>query len=361
MDSAGNVYACGWFRGTGDVDPNPAVTNDLSVSASRANSSVVSKYNPSGNLLWYVLLDADGDDQILDCALNDAGTYLAVAGKFKGTMNFPSEPNITSAGGWDAYVALISTSTTPSGVAFGKTLGGTGDDVATGVDFGGTSIYVGGTFTGTADVDWKNTSTDNRTSAGNQDVFLSKFGGSGGTLKWTKTWGGTGSDEANDVVVDRSSNDIYIGGYLGNVAADYDPGSGTVMIGGTSGGNGGNDSWISQFSPTGDLQWAKNFGASSHDKAYAMAAAGGYVYATGYQTGPGGDWDTGAGTTTLGSSNYDPYTIKLDSSGGFKWVFAVGGSGTIGTPAGWSVAVDGSGYVYTAGSYRGTADLDSGS
>ena len=139
-----------------------------------------------------MLLDADGDDQILDCALNDAGDYLAVAGKFKGTMNFPSEPNITSAGGWDAYVALISTSTSPTsttapnGVAFGKTLGGTGDDVATGVDFGGTSIYVGGTFTGTADVDWKTTSTDNRTSAGNQDVFLSKFGGSGGTLKWTK-------------------------------------------------------------------------------------------------------------------------------------------------------------------------------
>ena len=112
VDSAGNIYACGYFRtanGSGDVDPNPAVTVNVTVTG--LNSSVVSKYSPSGNLLWYVVLDADDDDQILDCALNDSGDYLAVAGKFKGTMNFPNEPAIASAGGYDAYIALISTST----------------------------------------------------------------------------------------------------------------------------------------------------------------------------------------------------------------------------------------------------------
>ncbi len=197
VDSAGNIYACGYFRGSGDVDPNPAVTNNLSVTGQ--NSSVVSKYSPSGNLLWYVLLDATGDDRVTDCSLNDAGTWLAVAGKFEGTMNFPTEPSIASAGGYDAYIAMISTSTSttdttaPDGVAWGKTLGGTGDDEATSIDFGG-SIYVGGHFKGTADVDWNTTSTDNRTSAGSEDAFLSKFGGAGGTLKWTKTWGGAGSD-----------------------------------------------------------------------------------------------------------------------------------------------------------------------
>ncbi|MCP4921662.1 MAG: hypothetical protein GY913_32595, partial [Proteobacteria bacterium] len=366
MDSQGNIYACGNYRGTGDIDPNPAVSNQLSVTG--GGSSVVSKYSPSGNLLWYVLLDATEDDQILDCALNHLGTYLAVAGKFKGTMNFPTQGNVTSAGDYDAYVAWISTTTSPTdttppnGVARGKTLGGPGADEARGVAYGTNgSIYVGGVFTDTADVDWKSGSADNRTSAGGQDAFLSRFGGSAGTLKWTKTWGGTGHDAVQGVAVDWDTGDIYIGGHLGNDASDYDPGSGTVMIGGTSGGNGGYDSWISQFRYQGDLQWAKNFGSSSHDKAYALAAAGGYVYATGLQTGPGGDWDTGAGTTTLGSSNYDPYTIKLDSSGLTEWVRAIGGSGTVGTPAGWAVAVDGSGNVYTTGNYRGTADLDSSS
>ena len=53
VDSAGNIYACGHFRtgnGTGDVDPDPAVTNNLNVDG--LASSVISKYNPSGNLLW---------------------------------------------------------------------------------------------------------------------------------------------------------------------------------------------------------------------------------------------------------------------------------------------------------------------
>ena len=366
VDSAGNIYACGYFRtanGSGDVDPNPAVTVNVTVTG--LNSSVVSKYSPSGNLLWYVVLDADDDDQILDCALNDSGDYLAVAGKFKGTMDFPGEPDIASAGDFDAYVALISTSTSttsttaPDGVVWGKTLGGTGADHATGVDFADTAIFVGGHFTGTADVNWSTASDDDRTSAGYEDSFLSKFGDSGGALSWTKTWGGVNADHVNDLAIDRSNNDVYVGGYLGNNATDYDPGPGEVLIGGTSGGNGGYDSFISKFNVSGDLQWAKNFGANGHDKIEGIAAAAGNVYATGYQKGAGGDWDTGSGTIQLGSSAYDPFTIKLNSSGVTQWVFAVGGSS--GYEAGWGVATDSSGNVYTTGYYRGTSDLESGS
>ena len=243
VDSAGNIYACGHFR-TGnksyDVDPNPAVTVNVSVTG--LDSSVISKYSPSGNLLWYLVLDADDDDQVLDCALNAAGTHLAVSGEFKGTMNFPgSAADIASAGGFDAYLALIATTTSttdttaPSGVLWGKTLGGTAVDAGTGVGFGSSNeVYVGGHFKGEVDINWGTGSADNRTSTGSEDVFLTKFAVDG-SLQWSKTWGGTATDVANDVVVDRDSNDIYIGGYLGNTAADYDPGSGTVMIGGASG------------------------------------------------------------------------------------------------------------------------------
>ena len=371
VDSAGNIYACGHFR-TGnksyDVDPNPAVTVNVSVTG--LDSSVISKYSPSGNLLWYLVLDADDDDQVLDCALNAAGTHLAVSGEFKGTMNFPgSAADIASAGGFDAYLALIATTTSttdttaPSGVLWGKTLGGTAVDAGTGVGFGSSNeVYVGGHFKGEVDINWGTGSADNRTSAGSEDVFLTKFAVDG-SLQWSKTWGGSSNDVANALAID--GNDVYIGGYLGNTAADYDPGSGTVMIGGTSGGQGGYDSWISKFNPTGNLQWAKNFGASSHDRIVGMAATGGNVYATGYQTGTGGDWDTGSGTIVLGSGDYDPFTIKLNSSGVTQWVFAVGGIDTEGTPSGKAIAVDGSGNVYTAGHYRttsgGTADLESGS
>ena len=234
------------------------------------------------------------------------------------------------------------TSTTaPNGVVWGKTLGGTGADHATGVDFAGAAIFVGGHFRDTADVNWSTASDDDRTSAGFEDSFLSKFDDAGGTLSWTKTWGGSSNDVANDLVIDRSNNDVYIGGYLGDTEVDYDPGSGTVMIGGDSGGQGGQDSWISKFNVSWDPQWAKNFGANGHDKIEGMAAASGNVYATGYQKGTAGDWDTGTGTIQLGSGNsYDPFTIKLNSSGLTQWAFSVGGSS--GYEAGWGVTTDNS-------------------
>ena len=363
VDSAGNIYACGHFR-TGnksyDVDPNPAVTVNVSVTG--LDSSVISKYSPSGNLLWYLVLDADDDDQVLDCALNAAGTHLAVSGEFKGTMNFPgSAADIASAGGFDAYLALIATTTSttdttaPSGVLWGKTLGGTAVDAGTGVGFGSSNeVYVGGHFKGEVDINWGTGSADNRTSAGSEDVFLTKFAVDG-SLQWSKTWGGSSNDVANDLVID--SNDVYIGGYLANTEADYDPGDGTVMIGGDSGGQGGLDSWISKFNVSGDLQWAKNFGANGHDKIEGMSAVSGNVYATGYKKGLLGDWDTGPGTIQLGSDNsYDPFTIKLNSSGLTQWAISVGGPSVI--EAGWGVTTDAAGNVYMAGYANGWMDFD---
>ena len=143
VDGSGNIYSCGYFRGTGDVDPDPGTTENET--ATGLNSSLVTKYNSSGNRLWHVLLDADDNDQILDCAISSDGR-VAVAGRFKGTMDFDSDNGslgtAASAGDWDAYVALIEADGT---VAWGKSLGGTGDDQATGVDFGPSNkVYVTG-------------------------------------------------------------------------------------------------------------------------------------------------------------------------------------------------------------------------
>ncbi len=357
VDGSGNIYSCGKFGGNGDVDPNPGTTENET--ATGQNSSLVTKYNSSGNRLWHVLLDADDIDEALDCAVSSDGR-VAVAGRFKGTMDFDSDRGslgtVASAGDWDAYVALIEANGT---VAWGKSLGGTGDDEARGVDFGpSNNVYVTGYFSDTADVDFDPSTTTNVTSKGWQDAFFGKIT-SGGTVNWVKTWGGINSDIPNDLVIDQSANRIYIGGYLGNNASDYDPGASTVLIGGTSGGQGGQDSWISKFTPTGELEWAKNFGSNQHDRIEGLAAdSSGNVYATGVQKGTGGNWDTGSGTIQLGSSSNDPYTIKLNSEGVTQWAFAVGGSNN---NEGLGVAVDGSGNVYTTGYYRGTADLDSGS
>ena len=358
VDGSGNIYACGYYRGNFDVDPDPA--NTVLVDGAGLNQPVISKYNTSGNLIWHRLLDADNSGTVADCALSSDGAYLAVTGNYKGTMDVDgsgSMATITSGADWDAFVVLINAS--DGSVVWVKGAGGDGVDQGTGVDFGSSNeVYVGGHFKGTADFSWGAGSADDRTSTGWEDAFLAKFAVDG-SLEWSHTWGGTSNDVVHALATDGT--DIYVGGYLANIAGDYDPGAGETLIGGTSGGQGGQDSWISKFNPSGELQWAKNFGANGHDKLRALAARDGFVYGTGWQNGSGGDWDTGGGTTTLAGTNHDTYTIKLNSSGVTQWVFAVGGSGTSSIPSVEAVAVDGSGNVFSLGYFRGTADLDSGS
>ena len=166
------------------------------------------------------------------------------------------------------------------------------------------------------------------------------------------------------MAVDRDNHHVYVGGFISPNARDYDPDpSDEVLLTTTGTGDspkqGGYDSWIAQFDATGDLGWAKSFGSSGNDRIDALAAKGGFVYATGWQSGAEGDWDTGSGTIQLGSTTRDLFAMKMNSSGQTQWAVAWGGSGTS-TNGGTAIAVDSSGNVYSAGHFNGTADLDSG-
>jgi hypothetical protein len=73
------------------------------------------------------------------------------------------------------------------------------------------------------------------------------------------------------------------------------------------------------------------------------------------------DFDPGPGTTNLstaGTWDLDAYVSKFDSSGNLVWAKSFSSTGTSGR--GYSVAVDGSGSVYTTGHFDGTSDFDPG-
>ncbi len=69
--------------------------------------------------------------------------------------------------------------------------------------------------------------------------------------------------------------------------------------------------------------------------------------------------DPGVGNYNLSSfgGSYDAYVSKLDANGNFVWAAQLGG---ILSDNGTAIKVDGSGTVYTAGLFNGTADLDPG-
>jgi hypothetical protein len=156
------------------------------------------------------------------------------------------------------------------------------------------------------------------------------------------------------VAVDGQGNVITTGQFRGT--ADFDPGAGTVNL--TS--VGGVDLFVSKLDPFGNFVWVRQLGNSTGvDQGFGVAVDGqGSVYTTGGFQGTA-DFDPGPGTFTLTSAGaFDVFMWKLTSGGNFVWARSMGGSS--GTEAGYDVAVDGQGNVYTAGYFQGTADFDPG-
>ena len=92
------------------------------------------------------------------------------------------------------------------------------------IDYSG-NTYITGYFTGTADFD-PSVGIANLTSAGDSDIFVAKYNSSG-AYQWAINVGGTGSDVALAIVIDKLNN-LLITGYFKSLLIDFDPGPGTA-------------------------------------------------------------------------------------------------------------------------------------
>jgi len=147
-----------------------------------------------------------------------------------------------------------------------RSIGDTAQDYVEGlaVDTNG-NVLLTGYFFGTVDFD-PTTGTDEHTSNGNSDVFVTKLSASGGH-GWTRTFGGVANDAGLAVAADSSENALVVG-YFGNIV-DFDP-SGAGVDARTA--VGGRDLFLTQFSGTGTYGWTDAIGGGLPDEAKAVAA-----------------------------------------------------------------------------------------
>ena len=281
----------------------------------------------------------------------DASGNIYTTGYFNGTVDFDPGGgtfNLTSVGGMDIFISKVNSS---GDFLWAKGIGGTSDDYGKSIttDESG-NVYTTGYFQGTADFD-PGLGTFNLTSAGGEDIFISKLNSSGDFL-WTKRLGGTSDDASSSITTDGSGNVYTTGSFYETV--DFDPGSSTFNL--TSAGYG--DIFISKLNSSGNFLWAKSMGGTSTGIGNSIITdASGNVYTTGYFVGTG-DFDPSSSTFNLTSAgNTDIFISKLNSSGDFLWAKGVGGNGS---DYGRSITIDVSGNVYTTGSFAGTIDFDPG-
>lgn len=236
-------------------------------------------------------------------------------------------------------------------VLWAKNMGGGGADYgnAVAVDQQG-NVYVTGYYNNTGDFN-PGSGTLSLTSAGSQDVFITKLDAAG-NLVWAKSMGGSGADQGYGIAVDQQGN-VYTTGYFSGTA-DFDPGAGTANLVSS----GGVDIFVSKLDANGNYVWAKGMGGSGWDQGAAIALdMAGNVYTTGYFQYTA-DFDPGPGVfnpTAFGG--FDIFVSKLDQAGQFVWAKSMGSTGG---DFGNGIAVDPAGNVLTTGFFQGVADFDPG-
>lgn len=294
-DLFGNVYVGGHTRGdlggqVGDLD------------------LFVGKYDSSGNRLWLRQFGTKFLELGIGVAADSVGNVY-LTGYTVGSLGGPN------AGERDAYVTKFDSS---GSLQWTRQIGTTANDEASGVavDRFDNVIITGHTQGSLAGPH-----------AGGNDIFVSKFDGSGALL-WTRQAGTPSIEDSSSVATDNEGN-IYLSGLTGGNFARRNLGSG--------------DGFLSKYDPLGNPIWARQFGTSSADNSLGVSVGdGGQVYVTGFTRGP-------IDGPPVGSD--DVFLARYDPSGNPVWFRQLG---TVADEVSNGVSANIGGTVYITGYTQGS-------
>ena len=318
VDDSDNIYTVGSFKDSVDIDPNASVQMLYAVGKS---NMVIAKQDSAGNLLWAKQIKgrvwAPSSTNIYTSVFtNDKAGNLYVMGYFTDSFDFDPGPNDFWLGSaTNDYIFFILKLSPNGDFVWAKSYHATGNILSiTGLVVRDNSIYVSATINGTADID-PGPDTVNATPAFAPNASILEKLDTAGHFHWYKQV--NGANYLGRIIMDSSANIFAYGGF--NNVIDFDPGLGTAMA--TAPAN-SYDLFIEKFDSSGNYQWAKIITSSSlnfhhydwkFDNKNDLIIIGTFSGTI--------DFDFGPGTYFLSPSNMnEPFTLKLNDNGDFKWV-----------------------------------------
>mgnify|MGYP000456978123 FL=1 len=245
VDASSNVYTCGLFSDTFDIDP---VGTGMIVQSAGDHDAFIQKLDSNGNHQWTLTFGGTGFDNANKISFDQHGNILVI-GLFSDTLSI-SNKNLISNGKQDVYFAKIR----PTGtVVWAYSIGGTGAD--RGTDIVSTldnNLLVCGDFENRLSLR-PNSAQPLVNSNGLKDAFLISVD-SNGVFQWGQTWGGANNDLPSAVLMDSSEMIMCLGNFFGQV--DFDPGTGSSVGDSKS----GEDGFISYFDKRGNFIDFQQFG-----------------------------------------------------------------------------------------------------
>lgn len=249
IDDQDNVIVTGYFTGIALIADTVYYT-----ATGTATDFFVMKYSPAGVIQWAKQIGSGTAESSSSIVADASGIYLT--GHFNGILDFDPNAtvvNVTPTGGYDAFLLKMSAS---GGFVWVKKTAGSGDEYGRAVTMNSNGdVFWGGNYVGTVDFD-TSVGTNNLTTTGNTDNFISKLDTTG-NYSWTYGFGGVNGDFLSALALDSQSNVYATGNFSGTV--DFNSGIGTSSF--TS--NGGPDIYLTKVSSLGVFTWAWAFGGQS--------------------------------------------------------------------------------------------------
>lgn len=326
-DANGDIFNIGEFSGTVDFDPGTGVFN-LTTPTNNAYA-YIAKYSSNGDLIWAKMLTWN----LINKFVIDASNNLVLIGNFSGTVDFdpgPATYNLTSSFGGNVFMQKLDIS---GNFLSAMMLTGGGAAIPNSLCFDNIgNIIIAGQYTGTIDLD-PGTGTASYTSAGSEDMFISKLSSSG-TFIWGKSIGSVNSQKAFEVAIDNSNNVYAIG--------EYQNSGGSPRI------------YLCAYSSAGAVIWSKMSQNSPSSGVGVKVNSNNEIVTVGtFYT----NTDIGLNglQSTLSQGGPDIYISKYNIGGTLIWAKSIGGGGSESCE---DLFLDANSNYYISGRYDGSMDFD---
>ncbi len=215
-------------------------------------------------------------------------------------------------------------------------LGGNNDDAGRGIAIdGGGNAWVAGWA---ASTDIATGGFDTTYNGGTHDAFVAKINANG-TLDRSSYLGGSGSDGATAIAIDRRGN-----AWVAGTTDSTDLASGGFD---NSYNGGGRDDFVAKLNADGTLAWVSYLGGSGREEGFPRIAidGDGNAWVAGFSDST--DLGSGGFDISYNGGNYDGFVAKINADGTLAWSTYLGGTGD--DRAG-GIGIDGSGNAWVTGS-----------
>ena len=264
-DNFGNYYLGGRYYNTADFDESSGVNN---LTSNGLLDMFIVKLDHMGHFIWAISQGGSETDQISAICGDEFGN-IYIAGDFSGTVDF--DPGLAIyqlmvTDTWDdVFVQKLDSN---GNFMWAKSFSGLGSDAGTSVTYHTSGfIYLTGCFTTTVDFD-PGPGFYNLTSAGGNDIFITKLTVDIGDLVWAKKIGGSSQDISFALDTDQAGNVYFTGDFSGIV--DFDPGVETFNLQSPSVVYFQDNIYAEKLNANGEFVWAYSMGNTSYDESYSV-------------------------------------------------------------------------------------------